>query len=62
MEDEREMWSIAYVGAMLTQALGRSMRGTAFTPGHIEDMDGASRALADRIIKTVREKAPKKGK
>lgn len=59
MQDEKELWSIAYMGAMLTQTLGRSARGTAFEKGHINDMDTASRALADKIVATVKEKAPK---
>lgn len=62
MKEDAEMWAMAYTGAMLVQALGRAAKGTPFTEGHIKDMDGASRMLADRIIATVSEKTPKKGK
>ncbi len=58
MQDEKELWSMTYVGLMMVQTLGRTINGTAITPGHVTDMDGASRAVADRIVETIKARFP----
>lgn len=57
-EDEDKIWLAAYGVAMGMLVLGRAVRGDAPDTGeHVDAIDESARLVADRVMKTTKERS-----